>query len=522
MATDAQVGVRMLVNTNPATGEVIGEYACASAEEVRAAVERARAAQLSWGARPLRERLRVVRRFQELLLRKKDEVARTITLEAGKPMVESLLSEVVVSLDAAKFVMENAEAILRDESVPHANLAMKTKRGVLVREPLGVIGIIAPWNYPFSTPATETLQALAAGNAVVLKPSEFTPESSLKLGELLHEAGVPKDVMQVILGEGPTGAALIESGVQKVIFTGSVATGKLVAKEAAARLLPVVLELGGKDPMIVLEDADVDVASSGAVWGAMMNAGQTCISVERCYVHRGLYERFVKLCVEKVSSLRVGNGMDPHTEVGPIIAERQLTIIEAQVEDAQRRGAKVLCGGRRMPEVGPNFYAPTVITDVTPEMELMHRETFGPVLPIVPFDDDDHAVRLANDSEFGLSASVWTHDLQRGESIARRLEAGAVMVNDVVTCFAIAEAPHGGVKASGIGRTHGHLGLGEMVRVKYVAVDRIPKMKKLWWYGYGETFANQMGAFTELLFGRGLGKVKGAVGSRGALWRQRR
>ncbi len=522
MATDAQVGILVLVNTNPATGEVIREYQCASPVEVNQAVARARTAQTSWAARPLRERLRTIRKFQELLLARKDQIARTITREAGKPLVESLLSEVVVSLDAAKFVIDNAERILRDEVVPHSNLAMKTKRGLLVREPLGVIGIIAPWNYPFSTPATETLQALAAGNAVVLKPSEFTPDSSLVLRDLLHEAGVPKDVMQVMVGEGPTGAALIDSGVEKVIFTGSVATGKLVAKEAAARLLPVVLELGGKDPMIVLEDADVDVATSGAVWGAMMNAGQTCLSVERCYVHQSLYQRFVKACAEKVAALRVGSGMDPHTEVGPIIAERQIKIIERQIEDARSKGAKVLCGGRRMPELGPNFYAPTVITDVTPEMELMQHETFGPVLPIVPFDTDEEAVRMANESEFGLAASVWTRDLQRGEALARRLESGAVMVNDVVTCFAIAEAPHGGVKASGIGRTHGHLGMREMVRVKYVAVDRIPKMKKLWWYGYGDKFADQMSAFTEMLFGRGFGKVKGAVGSRGALWRKRR
>jgi acyl-CoA reductase-like NAD-dependent aldehyde dehydrogenase len=522
MATETKSEIRTFANINPATGAVISEHPCASPVEVRSAVELARASQPAWAARPVNERLNIISKFKELLLAGKDEVARTITTEAGKPLVEALLSEVVVALDAAKFVIENVHRFLRDESIPHANLAMKTKRGILVREPLGVIGIIAPWNYPFSTPATETLQALALGNAVVLKPSEFTPLSALKLRDLLHEAGVPREIFQVVLGEGPTGAALIDSGIDKLIFTGSVATGKKVAQECAARLVPVVLELGGKDAMIVLEDADVDVASSGAVWGAMMNAGQTCLSVERCYVHRSRYQEFVAKAATKLQSLKVGYGSHLETEVGPMISERQIRIVETQVDEARAEGAKVVCGGRRLSELGTNFYAPTLVTDVAPEMKIMREETFGPVLPVIPFDSDEDAVRMANESEFGLAASVWTNDLKRGETIARRLEAGTVMVNDVLSCFAIAEAPHGGVKSSGIGRTHGWLGMAEMVRVKYVDIDRMPRMKKLWWYGYGERFGRQMGAFAEMLFGSGAERMKGALGSRGALWRKRR
>jgi succinate-semialdehyde dehydrogenase/glutarate-semialdehyde dehydrogenase len=358
---------------------------------------------------------------------------------------------------------------------------------------------------------------------VVLKPSEFTSLCALELQSLLRAAGVPEDVFQVVLGDGPTGAALINCDIDKLIFTGSVPTGKRIAQTAATRLLPVVLELGGKDPMLALKDVDIDVASSGAVWGAFVNAGQACLSVERCYVHRDIYDQFLQACVEKTSKLRVGDGMDPQTDVGPLIHERQLHIVESQVEEAKALGARVLTGGRRLSEIGPNFYAPTVLADVTHEMRIMREETFGPVLPIMAFETEEEAVRLANDSEFGLAASIWTRDRARGEALATRLKAGAVMVNDVVTCFGISEAPHGGVKASGIGRAHGSLGLEEMVRVKYVDSDRLPGVKKVWWYGYGEAFARQMEGFVDMLFSRRLAdRARGALQSVGSYTRKGR
>jgi succinate-semialdehyde dehydrogenase/glutarate-semialdehyde dehydrogenase len=525
MATDLQIAVRKVSSINPATGKVLRDFECASENEVCAAIVRARAAQAAWGGIGVRKRIAVLREFQRRLHEKKSEIAEAITREAGKPSAEALTTEVLVVLDAARFLIDNAYRLLRDEPVPHGNLATKLKTGRLLREPYGVVGIISPWNYPFSIPATETLAALVAGNAVVLKPSEFTSLVALELASLLHTAGVPKDVFQVVVGDGATGAALIHSpdgrGIDKLVFTGSVATGKRIATAAAERLLPVVLELGGKDPMLVLDDADVDVASSAAVWGAFLNAGQTCLSVERCYVHRSLYEAFLKSCVEKTEKLNVGHGLDHATDVGPMIHERQLRIVETHVENAVAHGARVLAGGSRFPELGPNFFKPTVLADVTHEMLIMREETFGPVLPVMAFDSDDEAVRLANDSEFGLAASVWTRDSERGERLARRIQAGTVMVNDVVSCFGISEAPHGGVKSSGVGRAHGRFGLEEMVRLKYVDVDRMPGMKKVWWYGYGMTFARQMEGFIDFQFARGLAeRLRGALRAVGVVKRK--
>jgi acyl-CoA reductase-like NAD-dependent aldehyde dehydrogenase len=522
MSIDLQVASQRIVSVNPATGARLGEIEIAGESDVLAAVARARQAQAAWQESGVRVRLDILRKFQRLVHQQKTEIARQITLESGKPLAEALTTEVLVVLDAAQFLIENAYSLLRDEPVRHGNLATKTKSGKIVREPHGVIGIISPWNYPFAIPATESIAALVAGNSIVLKPSELTTLSALRLSDLLHAAGVPTDVFQVLPGFGQTGAALLQSAIDKLVFTGSVATGKRIAQEAASRLLPVVLEVGGKDPMLVLDDADVDIASSGAVWGAFVNAGQACLSVERCYVARKLHDALLDACVQKTSQLCVGNGLDPNTDVGPLINEKQLRTVEAHVEDAISRGARLLCGGQRLTELGPNFYVPTILADVTHEMRIMKEETFGPVLPIKAFDSDDEAIALANDSEFGLATSVWTKDRARGERLARRVRAGTVMINDVLSCYGISEAPHGGVRGSGIGRTHGKYGLEEMVRMKYLDEERLPGVKRLWWYGYGEEFSHQMQGFVDALFaGKIRDRVSGALRAMPSLTRKR-
>jgi len=522
MALHTPIALRKISSVNPATGEVLREWACAGDSEVLAAVERARVAQHAWRELGVRKRITLLRDFQHRLHERKLQIAQAVTREEGKPVAEALTTEVLVVLDAARFLIDNSFRLLNDEPLPHGNLATKLKRGTLVREPYGVIGIISPWNYPFSIPATETLAALVAGNAVVLKPSEFTSLVALELQSVLYAAGVPKDVFQVIVGDGLTGAALLHSPIDKLVFTGSLATGKRIAVEAAEKLLPVVLELGGKDPMLVLDDADIDVASSAAVWGAFMNAGQACLSVERCYVHRSLYEPFLTACAQKTKKLRVASGTNPQTDVGPLIHQRQLQVVEAHVQDAIARGARVVVGGTALPELGPNFYKPTVLADVTHEMRIMREETFGPVLPVMAFEDDEEALHLANDSEFGLAASIWTRNRRRGERLARRIQAGTVMVNDLISCFGISEAPHGGTKSSGMGRAHGRFGLEEMVWLKYVDSDLMPEMKKVWWYGYGTRFAQQMEGFLDLQFARKLGaRLNGALRSAGVIRRKR-
>jgi acyl-CoA reductase-like NAD-dependent aldehyde dehydrogenase len=491
---------RFVDSIDPATGEVIGRFEAARPEDVAPAFVRARAAQAQWAARPVAERCNVIRQFRDVILARRAEIVDVISREAGKPRVEALFAEILFALDTADYLARRAPRWLRAKSVPHHNWALKSKRGWLSYEPLGVVALITPWNYPLAIPVGQLVPALLAGNAVVLKPSELTPWTGALIGELFGRTGLPKDVLQVLQGGGEVGAAMAEAGPDKVFFTGSVETGRKIAEVCGRKLIPSVLELGGKDAMIVLADADLETASSAAVWGGFTNCGQACLSVERIYVERGVAERFIGFCVEKAKRLRVGAAAEGACEIGPMIREKQVERVEGQLRDAVARGAKILTGGSRREGVRKGFFEPTIATDVNPAMKLMQEETFGPVIAIQAVADAEEAVRWANDSAFGLAASVWTQNSQRGREIAGRLRVGSVMINDVASYYGISEAPHGGRGASGWGRVHSRLGFEEMVHVKYVDEERLPRVAKSWWFGYSDGLADAADRFIEVLF----------------------
>jgi acyl-CoA reductase-like NAD-dependent aldehyde dehydrogenase len=518
--------VATIDSINPATQETNAQFAVTQPADMATIFARARSAQKKWSAHPLRERCAMLRRLRDAIFARRDEIAEAITREAGKPRVEAIFAEVLLALDTADFLARQVPRWLRPEHVPHHNIAMKAKSGWLEYAPLGVVAIISPWNYPFSIPMLQVIPALATGNAVLLKPSDLAPWCGQLVGELVEQAKFPPGLVQVLQGRGDLGAAIIEAGPDGVFFTGSVATGQRIAEACAKKLIPSVLELGGKDAMIVLADADLEIASSAAVWGGFMNCGQTCISVERIYVEQPAAERFTQLCVEKTKKLRVGPATDADAEIGPMIRLSQLEKVEGQLHEAIAHGAHVLTGGERRADLGANFLQPAVVTNVDHSMRLMREETFGPVIAICAVANSDQAVALANDSPFGLSASVWTTDDRRGREIASRVRAGSVMVNDVASYYGITEAPHGGPGSSGWGHTHSRLGLLEMVRVKYIDVDRLPRVAKSWWFGYTCELAAAANAFVEGLFApswrRRLAAMTKKHGARGVVFRRDR
>ena len=448
----------ILKSIAPATGEVIGEVPVCSAADVQAAVARARVASVSWGALSYAEREEELVRWRRALAEAADELADLISRENGKPPLDGMV-EVFMALSHLDHAAHRAAKALRPEKVSTGLLA--NFRATVTYHPLGVVGVIGPWNYPIFTPLGSIAYALAAGNAVVFKPSELTPLVGVKLVELAQRSLSIPNVLQVVTGAGPTGAALCKAGVDKLAFTGSTATGKRVMAACSETLTPVLMELGGKDPMIVAEDADVDAAAEAAVFGALTNTGQACISIERIYVAESIYDRFVDKVVAEVGKVKVG-GDDGH--LGAMTSPQQVGIVKDHLEDAVRRGARALTGGAEA--ISGNFIQPTVLVDVTDDMKVMKDETFGPVIPIIKVRSTDEAVRRANESSFGLGSAVFG---KHARAIADRIRAGMTSVNSVMAFSAITALPFGGVGESGFGRIHGDHGIREFTRTKATA-----------------------------------------------------
>jgi acyl-CoA reductase-like NAD-dependent aldehyde dehydrogenase len=497
---DASQGIPV---ENPATGEIIASVPDLGADAVAEMAARGRAVQPEWEAYGFEGRARVLLRAQKWVMDNADRVVATICSETGKTFEDAELAEIGYAGNAFGFWAREAGNYLADEKIKTSQVLVKGKKILLRYRPLGLIGVIGPWNYPLTNSFGDCIPALAAGNAVIMKPSEVTPLTSLLLAEGLRECGLPENVLQIATGRGETGAALIEQ-VDMIMFTGSTRTGRKVAEAAARRLIPASLELGGKDPMLVLADADVERAANFATYYSMQNAGQTCISIERVYVEEPVYDDFVAKVTEKVRALRVGKPEGPGSvEVGAITFPPQLETIKDHVADAVQKGARVLVGGNEAPGAG-RFFEPTVLVDVDHSMKCMTEETFGPTLPIMKVRDADEAVRLANDSPYGLGASVFSRDTERGEAVARRLETGSANVNDAMINYTVLELPMGGAKASGLGSRHGAGGIRKYCSQQAIVVTpKLAMKKEVFMYPYKSRTSRMLAGFFKLMYGRG-------------------
>jgi acyl-CoA reductase-like NAD-dependent aldehyde dehydrogenase len=493
---------RRLLLRSPATLDALGEIEVQAADDVAAAVETARKAQPEWAGLSCDERGSYVRRAVRMLVESRDELVDVIAADTGKPRLEALAGELLPACDAATFYAKRAKQILADQRV-RLHLIRKKKLRICY-QPLGVVGIITPWNFPFLLSMNPTVQALLAGNTVVLKPSEATPFAGGLVERVFEAVGLPGGVFNLVQGDGETGAALVESGVDKIHFTGSVRTGRQVAEVCGRLLKPCTLELGGKDPMIVCADADLELAAAGAVWGAFANSGQACTSTERVYVVDKVADAFINKVLEKTAELRQGVSGD--FELGPIIWPPQLEVIERQVAEAVEGGAVLRAGGRRNPSCQGLFYEPTVLTEVSQDMSVMRDETFGPVMPIMRVRDEEQALRLANDSRYGLNANVWTKNKHKGVEIAKALESGNVVVNDCMLTYGVTESPFGGTKESGIGRVNGGQALRAYCHTRSIVVDRFGSGTGAVWYPYTQGKLKRFQRVVRFVWGTPLGR----------------
>ncbi len=487
---------------NPATGGTIATLPATSLEQLQDMAARGRRAQPAWNALGFQGRAKIMRRMQKWVLDNADRFLDTLVSETGKTREDATLAELGYAASSFGFWAKNAAGYLADEKIKTSSPFLLGRKTIVRYQAAGLIGVIGPWNYPFTNTIGDAIPALMAGNSVLVKPSSVTPLTSLLIEEGFKECGLPDDVFQVVVARGPLGLDLIDL-VDSIMFTGSTETGKMVMERAAQTLTPVSLELGGKDPMIVLKDADLERASNAALFWSMQNTGQTCISVERVYVEAPIYDQFTTLVQKKASTLRQGvPGAFGSVDVGSFINPPQIDIVEAHVKDAVAKGARLLAGGHRGTGEGA-FYEPTVLADVDHTMECMREETFGPTLPIMKVADAEEAIRLANDSPYGLQASVFTKDIAKGERVARSLEAGAVVVNDCNANYIALEAPMGGWKTSGMGVRHGPEGIRKYTHRQTIMLTRFAMKKDLYFFPYRSGTSGFLLRLLKLIYGRG-------------------
>jgi len=486
---------------NPATLAHVAQLPVTTPAEIANAAARARKAQSLWQATGFAERARLLYRFRDLLIDEQERLADIVTSETGKPRAEVYGNELFYLCDVIGFWAKNAEKFLRPKKIRPHLFMFKTKKVFSYHNPLGVIGVISPWNFPLVLTAGDAVPALMAGNAVLIKPSELTPLTALFVVELAQKAGIPDGLLQTVIGGAEAGQTLIDH-VDMIAFTGSVEVGKLVAQRGAERLIPVSLELGGKDPAIVLKDADLERAANACVWGALMNCGQVCTSIELIYVEEPVYELFVAKVVERVRALRQGASHE-EVELGSMSSEEQFKKVTAQVNEAIARGAKALTGGRSNPNFAGFFYEPTVLVDVDPDMAVVRDETFGPVIPILKVRDAAEAIRMANDSRYGLDACVFSRDTQSAARIADKLHTGTVCINDGLVNYIIPDAPMGGVKDSGFSRRHGKEGIRKYCRQKTIVIDRFGLKSDFPWFPASRKKTEQLRRLISLLWRSG-------------------
>ncbi len=490
----------MLTSINPTTEEVLAQLTPLSRQELRETITEVADGFPAWQQVPLRTRLAACRALLRLIAEERDTIARILALEQGKPLCEGLIAEVLPVLAALRHLTRTAPQVLREKKARHQLVLLAHKRSSYRLEPYGVVSIIAPWNYPFSVPLPEIAAALVAGNTVVYKPAPNSILIGQKIDELLVRAGFPRTAFATVFVSDEVAPELtLHPAIRKIVFTGSTRVGRLVMQNAARQVTPVVLELGGKDPAVVAADANVLRAARGIVWGAMFTSGQVCASIERVYVERPIAEQFIAACADQVRGLRVGDPLEPGTDIGPLTTAEQLATVTAHVDEALRKGAKVLVGGHRLQRKG-FFFAPTLLTNVDHSMKIMTEETFGPVLPIMVVDSIDEAIRLANDTPYGLSAYGWTRSRRTAERLMRELHAATVMINDATATWGEPAAPWGGYKQSGIGRTRATWGLLEMVQLKYASFDAGRTSDSPWWFPYGESVRGLARDAVPLLF----------------------